>query len=170
VVCDIENAGVDEIAQAIVGAEAAVFAAGAGPGSGAARKWTVDRDGAIKLIEAAKKENVPRYEMLSTYGAQDPPDDDDVFSVYLRAKAEADAALMASDREWTIIRPGLLGDEPGTGHVRIDTEPFREGVTRDDVAAVMALVLHEPRAVGKILYVGQGEDPIEWALEAAVAA
>jgi nucleoside-diphosphate-sugar epimerase len=170
VMCDVEQADVDEIAQAITGADAVVFAAGAGAGSGAERKWTMDRDGAIKLLEAAKKQDVLRYEMLSTYGAQDPPDDDDVFSVYLRAKAQADEALTTSDREWTIVRPGLLGDEPGTGHVRIDTEPFREDVTRDDVAAVMALVLHEPRSVHKILYVGQGDDPIEWALESAVAA
>jgi nucleoside-diphosphate-sugar epimerase len=169
VVCDLESADVDEIARSIAGADAAVFTAGAGPGSGAERKWTLDRDGAVELIDAARAQDVPRYVMLSTVGAESPPDGDDVFSVYLRAKAEADEALTASDRDWTIVRPGLLGDEPGTGRVRVDTEPFREDVTRDDVAAVLAAVLREPRSVRKILYVGQGDEPIERALAAAVA-
>ena len=82
----------------------------------------------------------------------------------LRAKAQADEALMASDRAWTIVRPGTLTDDPGTGRVRIDAEPFREHVPRDDVAAVLAALLPEPRSVRHILYVGRGEDDIETAL------
>jgi nucleoside-diphosphate-sugar epimerase len=168
IVCDVEVASVDEVASAIVGADAAVFAAGAGPGSGAARKMTMDRDGAIKLLEAARTAGVPRYVIISSVGAEDPPPGDDVFSVYLRAKAEADQAVAASDREWTIIRPGGLTDAPGTGRVRIDIEPFRGRVPRDDVAAVLAAVLPEPRSVGRILYVNAGPDPIEQALESAL--
>jgi uncharacterized protein YbjT (DUF2867 family) len=144
-----------------------VFAAGAGPGSGAERKMTMDRDGAIKLLEATADRAV-RYVIVSSVGAESPPDDDDVFSVYLRAKAEADAAVQASDREWTIVRPGALTDDPGTGRVRIDTDPFRGRVPRDDVAAVLADVLHEPLANHQILYVNGGEEPVEQALARAL--
>lgn len=169
VVCDIEHVGVSEIAQAIAGADAVVFAAGAGPGSGPERKWTVDRDGAIKLLEAARGARVARYLMISSVGAESPPDGDDVFSVYLRAKAQADAALIASDREWTIVRPARLTDDPGAGRVRIDLEPVREPVARDDVAAVLHAVLHEPRSVRRVLYVAGGEDGIEAALAKVLA-
>src|SRR5437763_11351407 len=92
VVCDLEVAGAEELAAAIAGADAVVFAAGAGPGSGAERKLTMDRDGAIKLLAAAGAAGVPRYAIISSVGAEDPPDGDDVFSVYVRAKAEADQA------------------------------------------------------------------------------
>jgi nucleoside-diphosphate-sugar epimerase len=169
VVCDLERATVEEIAAAVAGSDAVVFAAGAGAGSGAERKLTTDRDGAIKLLHAAIATGALRYVIVSSVGAENPPAGDDVFSVYLRAKAEADAALMASDRDWTIIRPGRLTDDPGTGRVRIDSEPFRGEVPRDDVAAVLDAVLHYPRAARHILYVNGGPDPIERALEAAVA-
>ena len=163
-VCDIEHDGVAEIAQAVAGADAVVFAAGAGAGSGPRRKWTVDRDGAIKLLEAARGARVDRYLMISSVGAENPPDGDDTFSVYLRAKAQADEALMASDSEWTIVRPGLLTDDAGTGRVRIDPEPFREQVPRDDVAAVLDAILHEPRSARRVLYVARGDDEIDAAL------
>jgi len=164
VVSDLEHEGAAEIARAISGADAVVFAAGAGPGSGPQRKWTIDRDGAIKLREAARGARVDRYLMISSIGAEHPPDGDDTFSVYLRAKAQADEALMTSDREWTIVRPGRLTDDPGTGRVRIDPQPVREHVPRDDVAAVLSAVLHEPRSVRRVLYVGSGEDEIDAAL------
>src|SRR5437588_10638752 len=93
VVCDLESATTDEIGSAIAGADAAVFAAGAGPGSGAARKLTMDRDGAIKLLQAATAVGVPRYLIISAVGAENPPGNEEVFSVYLRAKAEADEAV-----------------------------------------------------------------------------
>lgn len=166
VVCDIEHADVAAIAAAIASAEAVVFAAGAGPGSGADRKWTVDRDGAIKLLEAAAEVGAPRYLIVSAVGAEAPPDGDDVSGVYLRAKAEADAAVQASDRAWTIVRPGGLTDDEGTGRVRIDTEPFRGQIPRDDVAAVLDALLRERLAIGRILYVNGGNDPIDQALTA----
>jgi uncharacterized protein YbjT (DUF2867 family) len=75
---------------------------------------------------------------------------------------------MASDREWTIVRPGLLTDDPDTGRVRIDPQPFREHVPRDDVAAVLQAVLHEPRSAHHVLYIGSGEDEIEAALAKAL--
>jgi uncharacterized protein YbjT (DUF2867 family) len=165
VVCDLENAGADEVAQAIAGADAVVFAAGAGAGSGAERKWTMDRDGAITLLDAARAAGAERYVIVSSIGAENPPAGDDVFSVYLRAKAEADRALAASDRAWTIVRPGRLTDDPGDGKVLVSADPVRAEVPRDDVAAVLAAVLHEPRTVGRILYVIDGDVPVEAALD-----
>jgi uncharacterized protein YbjT (DUF2867 family) len=170
VICDLEAADVSAVVQAISGAEAVVFAAGAGPGSGAERKMTVDRDGAVKLLDAARSAGVERYVIVSSVGAEDPPaGDDDVFSVYLRAKAEADAAVMASDREWTVVRPGPLTDDPGTGRVRLGTDPFRGAVTRDDVAAVLVAVLDEARSAGLILYVANGDEPVDEAVSEALA-
>jgi len=166
VVCDLESATVDELAQAIEGADAVVFAAGAGPGSGTERKNTMDRDGAIKLLEAAKAAGVPRYVIVSSIGAESPPQDDEVFSVYLRAKADADAAVAASDRDWTIVRPGSLTDDPGSGRVTLSADPVRDRVARDDVAAVLAAVLAEPRSAGRTFYVIAGDDPVDEALEA----
>jgi uncharacterized protein YbjT (DUF2867 family) len=165
VVCDLEQAGAPEISSAIAGASAVVFAAGAGPGSDAERKLTVDRDGAIKLLQAAIAADVPRYAMISSVGAENPPDGDDVFSVYLRAKAQADAALQASELEWTIVRPGRLTDEPGTGRVRIDLEPFRGEVPRADVAAVLDELLKRATAVRRILYVNAGDTDLGQALD-----
>jgi uncharacterized protein YbjT (DUF2867 family) len=170
VLCDLEAADVAEAAVAIEGADAVVFAAGAGPGSGASRKLTIDRDGAIKLLEAARSAGVERYVIVSSVGAESPPDGDDVFSVYLRAKAEADRALAASDRAWTIVRPGSLTDDPGTGRVRIGTEPFRGKVSRDNVAEVLGAALHDPGTVRRTFYVSDGDDPVDQALAAALNA
>jgi uncharacterized protein YbjT (DUF2867 family) len=164
VVCDLERATVEEIAAAITGSTAVVFAAGAGPGSGAERKLTVDRDGAIKLLQAAGSVDAPRYLIVSSVGAENPPDGDDVFSVYLRAKAQADAAVQESDRDWTILRPGRLSDDPAAGRVRLQSDPFRGQIARDDVAAVLDALLEEPRTSGLILYVNTGEETIAQAI------
>lgn len=168
--CDLESATLPEIAMAIEGADTVVFAAGAGPGSGPARKNTLDRDGATKLLEAAASAGVPGYVIVSSMGTEDPPDGDDDFSVYLRAKADADRAVMDSDRQWTVVRPGRLTDDPGRGRVRIATRLPHDEVTRDDVAALLAAVIHEPRAVGRVLAVLGGDQPIDDALEAALTA
>ncbi len=168
VLCDLEQASAQEIAAAVTGASAVVFAAGAGPGSGARRKLTVDRDGAIKLLEAALAVEVSRYVMISSVGVESPPDGDDVFSVYLRAKAEADAALQASGLAWTIVRPGSLTDEPGTNRVRIDRDPYHGKVPREDVAAVLDSLLPRSDAARVILYVNAGDTPIAQALEAVL--
>jgi nucleoside-diphosphate-sugar epimerase len=168
VICDLELATVEEIRTSIDGTDAVVFAAGAGPGSGAARKLTMDRDGAIKLLRAATIAGTPRYLMVSAVGAESPPAGDEVYEVYLRAKAEADAALAASDREWTVLRPGGLTDDAGTGNVRIDAAPFRGSVPRDDVASVLAHLLSDPRSTRRVLYVNSGEQPIERAVEAVL--
>lgn len=166
ILCDLESASVPEVASAIGGASAVVFAAGAGPGSGAERKLTMDRDGAIKLLHAAVEVGATRYLIVSSVGAENPPGGDDVFDVYLRAKAEADRAVRESDREWTIVRPGRLTDEPGSGRVRLDLEPFRGEVSRDDVAAVIDALLRDARAARVTMYVNGGDTLIEPALDA----
>src|ERR1700760_4397136 len=167
VVCDLERASLSEVGGAVGSADAVVFAAGAGAGSGAERKLTMDRDGAIKLLEATER-TASRYVMVSAVGAEAPPAGDGVFEVYLQAKAAGAAAVTASDREWVIVRPGGLTDDPGTGTARIETEPFRGEVSRDDVAAGLAAVLTDARAPGRILYVNGGDLPIPEALARAL--
>jgi uncharacterized protein YbjT (DUF2867 family) len=164
-VCNLEQVSVEEVAAAIDGSDAVVFAAGAGPGSGAERKVTMDKDGAIKLLRAATLSSVRRYVMVSGAGVEDPPSGDQVFEVYLRAKAAADAAVEASDLDWTILRPGGLNDDAGTGTVRIEMTPFRDPVPRDDVAAVIAALLADGRSRGRILYLSSGSTPIGDALD-----
>lgn len=163
-VLDLEKASVEELATAITGSDAVVFAAGAGPGSGAARKETVDHDAAVLLRRAAEQAGVERYVMVSAMGTDDPPDGDDVFSVYLRAKARADRDLADSGLAWTIVRPGRLTDDPPTGRVRLGRHVTRGEVPRADVAAVLAAVIAEDDTIGRVLEVVGGEQPIEAAL------
>jgi uncharacterized protein YbjT (DUF2867 family) len=161
--CDLEDAGVEEVTEAIDAADAVVFAAGAGPGSGAARKETMDYGGAVKLIEAAKRRGIKRYVIVSSMGA-DPGAEGDDFAVYQRAKGRADAALQESGLAYTIIRPTRLTDEPGTGKVTIGDGLSRSEVSRDDVAGVIAASLHSADAIGKTFELTAGETPIDEAL------
>jgi uncharacterized protein YbjT (DUF2867 family) len=159
VICDLE--GDDDVAEAIGGAEAVVFAAGAGPGSGAERKRTMDLGGAVKLIDAAKAEGVDRYLMVSAMGAANPPaEGGDVYGEYLRAKAEADRALAASGLAYTIVRPGRLTDDVPTGKVQIGEHLDRGEITRADVAAVLAAVLGARNTIGLTFDLVSGEVPI----------
>lgn len=168
VVLDLEEAEPSELAEAIAGCDAAVFAAGAGPGSGVERKETVDYGAAVKLIASCQEAGVSRYVMISAMGTDDPPAGDDVFSVYLRAKARADQALMSSGLDWTIIRPGRLTDEEGTGGVELARHVDRGEVPRADVAAVVAATLADPRTSGHVFEVVGGGEEIEAALERLV--
>jgi nucleoside-diphosphate-sugar epimerase len=167
VLCDLESGG--DVAAAVRGADAVVFAAGAGPGSGAERKTTMDLGGAVKLIEAAKAEGVSRYLMVSAMGAEDAPaagaeGGDEVFAVYLRAKADADEALRASGLDYTVVRPGGLTDDPGTGLVRVAERLDRGQVPRADVAAVLLACLDTPATIGRSFDLLAGETPIADAL------
>lgn len=164
VVCDVEAEA--DISGAVGAADAVIFAAGAGPGSGAERKWTVDRDGALKLIEAARRNGIRRYLMISTRGA-DEPRGEGVFRVYLEAKAEADRALRESGLDHTILRPGRLTDDPPTGLVALAPEVPRGEVPRADVAAVLAELLEAPATIGKTLELVSGDVPIPQAIKKA---
>lgn len=157
VVCDVEKN--DDISEAVGNVDAVVFAAGAGPGSGAERKFTVDRDGAIKLIEAAKKNDINRYVLISAMGL-DEPRGNEVFRAYQKAKAEADEALRNSGLEYTIIKPGGLTDDPGTGKISIGRDIPRGEIPRKDVAAVLAEVLEIPELAGEQLELTSGDKPI----------
>ncbi len=147
------------------GADAVVFAAGAGPGSGAARKRTVDLGGAVKLADAALATGVRRYVMVSSVGADRPGSAGEAMRPYLEAKAEADRYLQATGLDHTIVRPGSLTDDPGTGRVRVTTELGGRGpVPRDDVAAVLAAVLADPATIGLTVELFGGDTPIDAAL------
>ena len=162
--CDLERSDVTDIALALHGADAVVFAAGAGPGSGEARKETMDLGGAVKLIEAAKSTEIPRYVMISSMGA-DPELPGEGFAAYQRAKGRADDALVASGLDYTIVRPGRLTNEPGTGRVRIAESVERADVPRGDVAGVLAEVLARDDMSGRVLEVVGGDEAIGAALD-----
>jgi nucleoside-diphosphate-sugar epimerase len=168
VVLDLEKAWLDKVAHHVHGADAVVFAAGAGPGSGAARKDTVDRDAAILLADAAQASGVSRYVMISAMAA-DPQAtaDDEVFQAYLRAKGAADEEIRSRTHlDATIVRPGLLTDEDGTGRVRIAASTGRGSIPRADVAAVLVAVLDEPATAGTTFDLISGDTPITDAVAA----
>lgn len=165
VVLDLEQSTVDDVVSVVDGADAVVFAAGAGPRSGAARKHTVDRDAAVLLADAALAAGVRRYVMVSAINVDEAdPDSDDVFQVYLRAKADADAYVREQDLDWTIVRPGRLTDDPGTGQVRLGPDVEYGSVPRADVAAVLLGVLDDGATAGKQFNLVSGEAPVAAAL------
>ncbi|MEV1179309.1 NAD(P)H-binding protein, partial [Nonomuraea sp. NPDC049784] len=138
-----------------------VFAAGAGPGSGAARKDTVDRAASVLLADAAERAGVRRFIQISSMGAGKPPrGGDEVWAAYIEAKTEAEEDLRARDLDWTILRPGRLTDEPGTGLVRLSPEVPPGSVPRDDVAALIVALLEAPSTARQILELVSGETPI----------
>jgi uncharacterized protein YbjT (DUF2867 family) len=176
IVLDIENV---EIGDAAAGADAVVFAAGAGPGSGPARKRTVDYAGAVKLIEAARANDISRYLMVSAMGTNHPDrwsraraefqrggEATDQIRPYYEAKAEADAALQQSGLDYTIVRPGGLTDEPGTGLVEVAPSLDPDKVPRDDVALVLAECLGADNTIGKDFDLIAGETPAAEAVRA----
>jgi uncharacterized protein YbjT (DUF2867 family) len=164
---DLENCDPDAIATSISGCDAVVFAAGAGPGSGPARKRTVDYGGAVKLIEACKAEGIRRYLMVSAMGVRDPAARGEQMRPYYEAKLEADEALAASGLDYTIVRPGRLTDDPGTGLIEAGERLERIGeVPRDDVAATLAACLDAENTIGKSFDLLGGQTPIGEALGA----
>ncbi len=164
VVCDLEEADVREVAGAIEGCDAVVFAAGAGPGSGPERKWTMDHAGAIKLLDASRDAGVSRYLIVSSVGANPEARGDDTFSVYLRAKGKADDEVVAAGVEHTIVRPHGLTDDPATGKVQVGEGLERGEISRADVAAVLAESLAQPATVGRTFEVVGGDTAIAEAL------
>jgi uncharacterized protein YbjT (DUF2867 family) len=171
VVVDLEQATVADVAAHLEGADAVVFAAGAGPGSGAARKDTVDRGAAVLLADAAIAAGVTRYVMISAMGADTRSDDeaatDPVFAAYLRAKAAADEDVLGRTAlATTVVRPGHLTDGDGTGRVSIAASTGRGDVPRQDVAAVLVAVLDTPELAGRTFELIGGVTPIAAALAA----
>ncbi|KOV60181.1 NAD-dependent dehydratase [Streptomyces sp. NRRL WC-3618] len=165
-VCDLESASAEEVAALLRGADAAVFAAGAGPGSGTTRKDTVDRGAAVLFADAAVLAGVRRHVVVSSMGADPAHRGDDVFDIYLRAKGEADAYVSGLDAlDWTILRPGALTNDPGTGRVRLEADTGRGKVPRDDVAAVITELLDTPATAGLTLELIAGSTPVSVAVK-----
>jgi uncharacterized protein YbjT (DUF2867 family) len=181
VVCDLEAASVEDLAAHLAGADAVVFAAGAGPGSGIARKDTVDRAAAVLLADAATAAGVRRYVQVSSINADaaPPPGAEtgdvspreatgDVFGAYLRAKKAAEDDLRARPLDWTILRPGRLTDDPPAGTVTLAPHVDSGAVTRADVAAVIVALLDTPASIGTVLELVGGDTPVAEAVAAAV--
>ncbi|SFS46243.1 SDR family oxidoreductase [Halostagnicola kamekurae] len=168
---DIESLGAEpvvadlteEVGHAVEGCDAIVFAAG----SGGDAVWDVDRDGAIRLVEAAERRGVDRFVMLSSLGADTPSMAPEALRDYLNAKAEADERLRESDLTYTIVRPGELTTEEGTGRVRTaaDLERKDGDISREDVACVLVTAIPMESTYDRTFEVLSGDEPIETALE-----
>lgn len=168
-VIDLESASVETLASLLQGADAVVFAAGAGPGSTNERKDSVDRAGSVLLADAAEQAGIRRFLQVSSFGAGEsiPEGTDEGFTAYLHAKTAAEEDLTARDLDWTVLRPGGLTDDEPTGLVTLSTPPLDRGtVPRADVAAVLLALLGTPATVGKILMLTSGETPIAEAVQA----
>ena len=175
VLLDLELADLADAARVVTGADAVVFAAGAGPGSGVARKDSVDRRAAVLMAAAAGMAGVPRHVQISSMGTEqvrngaDPAGVEAVFVAYLRAKLAAEDDLRSRPTlQWTILRPGRLTDVAGTGRVSLATTVPRGSVPRDDVAAVVVALLDNPATSGRVLELTEGPTPIDDAVAAVV--
>lgn len=167
VIFDMERDGADELAAAVSGADAVVFAAGAGPGSGAARKYAVDLTGSVQLADAAERTGARRFVQISTMGAgrEPAPDTDEVWAAYLDAKTQAEQDLRARPLDWTILRPGKLTDTAGNGLITLGPPPIpRAEVPRADVAATIASILVADNTFQRTLEMVSGAEPIESAV------
>ncbi|MGO4299946.1 SDR family oxidoreductase [Leifsonia sp. RAF41] len=170
VLLDIEKSTPEDLAAAIAGCDAVVFTAGAGAGSGIERKRTVDYGGSVLAQEAAGQAGIRRFVQVSAWGVDAPVDDaDPVWKAYVEAKRDADAALRDSGLEWTILRPGGLTTDEGTGRITLGDSVPRGTIAREDVARLIALALHEPASAGHQWEVISGETPLEDAVRALVA-
>lgn len=166
VVLDLESASVEEVATVLQAAGAAVFAAGAGPGSGVARKETVDRGAAVLFADAAERAGVRRYIVVSSMGADAHHPGDGEFDAYLRAKGAADDSVRSRPGlDWTILRPGALTNDAGTGLVQLKASTGRGMVPRDDVAAVLAELVEMSATAGLTLELISGSVPVTVAVK-----
>jgi uncharacterized protein YbjT (DUF2867 family) len=163
VVCDLEAASAGDVAALLAGADAVVFAAGAGPGSGVPRKDSVDRAASVLMAEAAGQAGVRRFVQVSSMGAGQPPrpGSDEVWAAYIAAKTAAEDDLRARDLDWTIVRPGGLTDAPATGLVRLAPPPVPRGtIPRADVAAVIVALLDQPGTRHQTLELVSGDSSV----------
>ena len=163
VVCDLEAASAEDVAGLLSGADAVVFAAGAGAGSGVPRKDSVDRAGSALMAGAAERAGIARFVQISSMGAGQPPQPGtgEVWAAYITAKTAAEDDLRSRGLDWTILRPGHLTDAPATGKIRLAVPPVPAGtIPRADVAAVIAALLDEPGTVHQTLELVGGDSPI----------
>jgi uncharacterized protein YbjT (DUF2867 family) len=172
IVLDIEHADPDAIAQAIAGCDAVVFTAGAGAGSGVERKRTVDYAGSVKSAQAAARAGIRRFVQVSAWGVDSPvePDADPQWRAYVEAKRDADSELRSSGLDWTILRPGRLTFDEGTGDVLLGESVPRGEIPREDVARLIAACLADPATIGRSWEVVSGDIPIAEAVRALTQA
>lgn len=163
---DLESASASDFETALTGCDAVVFAAGGGPDGNIERKRTVDLEGSLKSIKAAQSLGITRFVQVSAMGVDRDPDESlgEVWTAYVHAKRDADAALRESGLDWTIIRPGSLTDDPGTGLVELADQTKRGEVPRADVAAVLAAALVDDRTIGRQYNLIAGDRPVAEAL------
>jgi uncharacterized protein YbjT (DUF2867 family) len=166
---DIEQDEVDHFAAAFAECDAVVFSAGGGPDGNIDRKRTVDLGGSLKSIEAARQAGIDRFVQISAINVDRPVPDDaqPVWKAYVEAKRDADAALRDSGLDWTILRPGRLTDDEGTGRVTLGEDVGRGDIPRADVAAVVVAVLDDPISIGRQWDVVGGQTPVEEAVASA---
>lgn len=172
VVLDIEQSDTEAIAQAIAGCDAVVFTAGAGAGSGVERKRTVDYAGAVKSAEAASRAGIRRFVQVSAWGVDSPvqPEADPQWRAYVEAKRDADADLRSSGLDWTILRPGRLTFDEGTGRIRLGESVPRGDIPREDVARLIVACLADPATIGRTWEAVAGDTPIDEAVRALTQA
>jgi uncharacterized protein YbjT (DUF2867 family) len=169
VVCDLEAVSAGDVAVLLAGADAVVFAAGAGPGSGVPRKDSVDRAASVLMADAAERAGVRRFVQISSMGAGAPPRPGrgEAWAAYITAKTAAEADLRGRDLDWTIVRPGGLTDARPAGRVRLAPPPVPAGtVPRADVAAVIAALLDKPGTRHRTLELVSGDSPVAAAVDA----
>ena len=172
VLLDIEQATPEQLATAFAGSDAVVFAAGAGAGSSIERKRTVDYAGAVKSMQGAVLAGIRRFVQVSAWGvdAPLPEDTEPVWRAYVEAKRDADAVLRESGLDWTILRPGGLTFDEGTGLVTLGDSVERGSIPREDVARLISACIDEPATIGRTWEVVSGSTPIADAVRAQVAA
>ena len=165
VVADIEQLDTDGLARLVAGHDAVVFSAGAGGGN-SARTYAVDRDAAIRCIDAAEEAGVRRFVMVSYFGAgtDHGVPEGDPFYPYAQAKAAADAHLRATDLDWTVLGPSRLTLEPATGRIAVGPDTGKGQVSRGNVAQVIAACLREDSTIGRTIEFNDGPTPIPEAL------
>lgn len=170
IVLDIEKASTEDIVEALDGHDAIVFSAGAGGGN-PDRTYAVDRDAAMRSIDAASAASIRRFVLVSYFGASTDHgvDPDDSFYAYAEAKGDADQYLRASDLDWTIVAPSTLSDDEGAGSITTREQGAERGtkVARADVAAVITAVLETPGSVGRMIEFTAGDTPIADAVAGA---
>lgn len=171
VLLDIETATPEQLAGAFAGSEAVVFTAGAGGGSGIERKRTVDYEGSVKSMQAAVLAGIRRFVQVSAWGVDNPlPEDTEPsWRAYVEAKRDADAVLRESGLDWTILRPGGLTFDEGTGLVTLGDSVERGSIPREDVARLISACIDEPATIGHVWEAVSGSTPIDEAVRSLVA-
>ena len=165
-ILDIENATTDDFAAAFEGCDTVVFAAGGGPDGNIERKRTVDLEGSLKSIQAATERGISRFVQVSAINVDEPVAEDagEVWAAYVAAKADADTALRGTNLDWTILRPGRLTDDEGTGKVDLGPDVQRAEIPRADVAAVIAELIDTGAGVRVQANLVSGEVPVATAV------